>query len=55
MQRVCLTKILENKVVVDGKTITAKGAGAAAEFGFEIVKILKNEQIADDLKGKMQY
>lgn len=48
-------KVLADKVVVDGKIITAKGAGAAAEFGFEIVKILKNEQIADDLKGKMQY
>ena len=48
-------KVLSDKVIVDGKIITAKGAGAAAEFGFEIVNILKNKQIADDLKGKMQY
>ncbi len=48
-------EVVSDKVVVDGKFITGKGAGAASDFGFEIVKILKGEKIADDLKGKMQY
>ena len=47
--------VKEEKVVCDGKIITGKGAGAAAEFGFEIVKILTDKKSADDLKGKMQY
>lgn len=48
-------KVVGDKVVVDGKIITGKGAGAAAEFGFEIVKLLQNKTAADELKGKMQY
>lgn len=44
-----------DKVVRDGKIITAKGAGAAAEFGFEIVKTLKNKETAENLRCKMQY
>ena len=48
-------EVMSDKVVVDGKIITGKGAGAAGDFGFEIVKLLKGEEIADDLKGKMQY
>ncbi len=48
-------KITGDKVVKDGKIITAKGAGAAAEFGFEIVKTLKNKETAEELRCKMQY
>jgi 4-methyl-5(b-hydroxyethyl)-thiazole monophosphate biosynthesis len=48
-------KVVGDKVVVDGNIITGKGAGAAAEFGFEIVKLLQNKTAADELKGKMQY
>lgn len=42
-------------VVKDGKFITAKGAGAASDFGFEILSTLKNKQTADNLKLQMQY
>lgn len=48
-------ELVSDKVVVDGKIITGKGAGAAAEFGFEIVKLLQDRAVADELKGKMQY
>lgn len=48
-------KVLSEKVVTDGKIITGKGAGAAGDFGFEIVRLLKGKEIADDLRGKMQY
>ncbi len=43
------------KVVSDGKFITARGAGAASDFGFEIVKLFKGELIASELKKQMQY
>lgn len=43
------------KVEHDGKLITAKGAGAASEFGFEIVRTLLDSQTADKLKSSMQY
>ena len=43
------------QVVRDGKIITGKGAGAAADFGFEIVKILCGDKIASELKTQMQY
>ena len=43
------------KVVTDGKFITARGAGAASDFGFEIVKLLKGVQTAQELKKQMQY
>ncbi|MDO4618102.1 MAG: DJ-1/PfpI family protein [Clostridia bacterium] len=43
------------KIVVDGKLITAKGAGAAADLGFKIVEILKDKKTADKLKEVMQY
>ena len=48
-------KVLDYKVVTDGKIITGKGAGAAADFGFEIIKLLKGKETADDLRSKMQY
>lgn len=44
-----------DKVTVDGKFITARGAGAAADFGFAITSILKGSTVADKLKEQMQY
>lgn len=43
------------KAVVDGKIITGRGPGAAAEFGFELVKLLKDSKTADGLREDMQY
>ena len=39
----------DKKVVRDGKIITAKGMGAAVEFGLAIVEALKGAKTADDL------
>lgn len=44
-----------DKVVVDGKIITGKGAGAAADFGFTILGILKDTETAQRIKEIMQY
>lgn len=48
-------EVVSDKVVLDGKIITAKGAGAAAEFGFMIVSVLLGEETANKLKESMQY
>ena len=47
--------MLNKKVVTDGKIITGKGPGAASEFGFELLSILKDKNTADKLKDEMQY
>ena len=44
-----------DKTVVDGKYITARGAGAAAEFGFEIVAALRGRETADKVREIMQF
>lgn len=47
--------VVSDKAVVDGKFITAKGAGAAADFGFEMLTVLKSRETADKVKEIMQY
>ncbi|MDO5396461.1 MAG: DJ-1/PfpI family protein [bacterium] len=44
-----------DKVVKDGRFITARGAGAAAEFGFEITAALKGRETAEAVKAQMQF
>lgn len=48
-------KQTEKSVVVDGKIITAKGAGVAMEFGYKIVEILASKDLSDKLKQRMIY
>lgn len=48
-------EVLKDKVVMDGRFITAKGAGASAEFGFMIVSVLLGENKANELRESMQY
>lgn len=48
-------EIIEEKVVTDGKYITARGAGAASEFGFAIARKLTNPDNAEQIKAAMQY
>lgn len=45
----------EEKAVRDGNIITAKGPGAASDFGFMLAGILKDKQTADEIKKEMQY
>ncbi|MCL1868225.1 MAG: DJ-1/PfpI family protein [Paludibacter sp.] len=43
-------RISEKLVVTDGTITTAKGPGVAMQFALELVRILKNEQIAQKIK-----
>jgi len=43
------------KATLDGKILTGKGAGAACDFGFKMVEILKGNDITNKLKKEMQY
>ncbi len=47
--------LTNTSVVRDGNIITAKGAGVAFQFGFELLSYLKNEKTANDLKIQMMF
>lgn len=43
------------KVVRDGNIITAKGAGCALEFGFELLSAIKGKDVAEKVAADIQY
>ena len=47
--------LADAKAVTDGKVITARGMGCAAEFGREIVTALVNEETAGKVLEAIQY
>ena len=47
-------EIADEYVVCDGNFITAKGAGVCIDFGLEIVKKLKGEDVAQAVKKQIQ-
>ena len=48
-------EVLNQPVVKDGNIITAIGAGAAFDFGFEILATLKSHDFSNNLKNQMKY
>ncbi len=48
-------EILNEKAVLDKNIITARGAGAASEFGFKILAYLKGEETANQIKSSMKF
>ncbi|MDO4462587.1 MAG: DJ-1/PfpI family protein [Bacteroidia bacterium] len=46
---------LKQHAVTDGNIITAKGAGAALEFGLAIVEYLHGEETAEELAKTIQF
>lgn len=42
-------------VVTDGNITTGRGVGFAIDFGLELVRLLKGEEFADDLRRRIQY
>ena len=47
--------VSDDPVVKDGSIITARGAGAASEFGFSLLAAFKGKEVADELRGNMKY
>ena len=47
--------VVKCSAVRDGNIITACGAGAAHNFGFELLSVLKGEEISMSLKKSMKY
>ena len=47
--------VLDEPVVSDGNIITAFGAGAAFDFGFELLKYLKDIESSENIKKQMRY
>ena len=47
--------VLNQPVLRDGNIITSYGAGAAFEFGFEILSAIKGNDFAENLKKQMKY
>lgn len=47
--------VLKQHAVTDGNIITAKGAGAAMEFGLAIVEYLHGEEAAEELAKTIQF
>ena len=48
--------VVEDKTIVrDGNVITAKGMGAAFEFGLELVRALKDDATADKISASVFY
>lgn len=48
-------RVLDMPAVRDGEIITACGAGAALEFGFELLAALKDKLTAGKLRRNMKY
>ena len=46
--------ISDKYAVADGNIITAKGAGSASEFAFEIIRYLCSEEKAQEIKKTVQ-
>lgn len=48
------SNIQKSRVVRDGKFITAIGAGASLDFGFELVSVLKDKETAERIKSSIK-
>lgn len=46
-------KVIDERVVVDGKIITGKGPGASYEFALKIVEVLKGVDTVNKLRSEM--
>ena len=51
----CGLKPANVKAYRDGQIITGKGVGATFEFAYEILKVLRGEDVAEEIMKKTQY
>ncbi len=45
----------EKYVVTDGNIVTARGAGVSVDFGLELVKQLRGEEVSNEIRQTIQY
>lgn len=45
----------DEPLVVDGRVITAKGAGVAFEFGYKIIELLKGKELSEKVEKTMFF
>ncbi len=48
-------QVLETPVVTDGNIITSRGMGTAIEFAGELIAVLKDRNMADEIKESIVY
>ena len=48
-------EVSEEKVVWDGNLITARGLGAATEFGLTLIEVLQGKEAADQIGRSVQW
>lgn len=46
-------EVIDERVVVSGKIITAVGAGAALDFGYKVLEVLTTKELSDQIKAAM--
>lgn len=54
-EKLCGASYTKQGVVTDGTITTARGLGYALDLGLELVRLLKSEQEAAELKAGIQY
>lgn len=45
----------DDKVCVDGKIITSRGAGTAHDFAFKLLELLRSTELAKEIRSSMLY
>jgi len=52
LKKFCASYVTD-RVVVDGKMITSRGAGTAEEFGFKVLEVLEGKEVADRVRDQI--
>lgn len=47
--------IADSPAVADGKIVTARGAGAAVDFGLKLIEVLDSKQKSDEIKSAILF
>ena len=48
-------QVVDLPVVIDGNIVTAYGAGAALNFGFALLEVLRGKEVAENMKKQMRF
>lgn len=48
-------QLVTDKVITDGTVTTSKALGCALDLGLELIKLLRNEELAEQIKKEIYY